>query len=249
MFEQFQSPAFYMAPQPILAMYSGGRCVGTVLDVGDGVSNIAHIYEGYSLPAACARLDLAGSDVTDYLMKLLNRKGHQFTTSAERETVRRMKENVACVSPDYATESTSPSGVSYTLPDDRVIQVAEERFQCAELLFQPGLVGKNLQGLHQFLYDSIMRCDTDCRKDLLCNIIISGGCTKLSGFAERMKKELALLKPDHRWSRIVAHPERDHHVWIGGSILGSLSMFQSVIITKQAYEEYGPCIMHRCVCL
>ena len=249
MFEHFQVPAFYMAPQPILAMLSSCRSLGTVLEVGDGVTNIAHVYDGYSLPAACARLDIAGSDITDYFMKLLNHNGHQFTTSAERETVRRMKENVAYVSWDYATESTAHSGVSFTLPDDRVIQVTEERFQCAELLFQPGLAGKNLPGLHQFLYDSIMRCDADCRGDLFYNITISGGCTKLPGFVERMKKELSLLKQDHHRLRLIATPERAYQVWIGGCILGSLTMFESMIIKKQTYEEYGPCVMHRCMCL
>ena len=249
MFEQFQVPGFYVTPQPILTKYSFGCTIGTVLEVGDGVSNIAHIYEGHSLPAACARLDLAGSDVTDYFMKLLNHKGHQFTTSTERDIVCRMKENLAYVSLDYAAESTVPSVINHTLPDDRVIQVTEERFQCAELLFQPGLVGKNLPGLHQFLYDSIMCCDADCRNYLLENIRISGGCTKLPGFVERMEKELSLLKPDHHRLKLIAAPERAYQVWIGGSILGSLAMFESMIITKQAYEECGPCVMHRCMCL
>lgn len=45
--------------------------------------------------------------------------------------------------------------------------------------------------------------------------------------------------------QIIAPPERKYSVWIGGSILASLSTFQQMWISKQEYDEAGPSIVHR----
>jgi actin-related protein len=90
-----------------------------------------------------------------------------------------------------------------------------------------------------------MKADVDIRKDLYANIVLSGGTTMFSGMAERMNKEITALAPASIKVKIVAPPERKYSVWIGGSILASLSTFQSMWISKEEYDESGPSIVHR----
>uniref|UniRef100_A0A2I2YKP5 Actin gamma 1 n=1 Tax=Gorilla gorilla gorilla TaxID=9595 RepID=A0A2I2YKP5_GORGO len=219
-FETFNTPAMYLAVQTVLSLYASGRTTGIVMDSSDGVTHTVPIYEGYALPNAILHLDL-------------------------REIMRNVKEKLCYLVLDFEQEmataaSSSSLEKSYQLPDSQVITIGNEWFCCPEALFQPSFLGMESCGIHETTFNSIMKCDVDIRKDLYTSTVLSGGTTMYPGIADRMRKEITALAPSRTKIKIITPPERKYSVWIGGSILASLSTFQQMWISKQEYEESGP---------
>ncbi|CAL4904869.1 unnamed protein product [Urochloa decumbens] len=222
MFETFNVPAMYVANQTELSLYASGNTTGIVLDSGYDASHAVPIYEGYTLRHGILRLDLAGRDLTDSLMKILSEGGAG-----------------DCQDQFLGCEK------SYELPDGQVITIGAERFRCPEVLFQPSMIGMESPGIHETIHNSIMKCDVDIRKDLYNHIVLCGGSTMFPGIADRLRKEITAIAPSSIRVRVVAPPERKYGVWIGGSILASLSTFQQMWVSKDEYDESGPAIVHR----
>jgi len=226
MFETFNTPALYVAMQAVLSLYASGRTTGCVIDIGDGVSHVVPIFEGFALSHAISRIDLAGRDITTYLQRLLRQKGYSFTMMLSKKVAGMEK--------------------SYMLPDGETINVGVERFLAPECFFNPSVIGKELEPLDDVIVGAISECDVDLRRDLYSNIVLSGGSTMFPGIKERLTKEIKEQIPESVDVKIIAPPERMYSVWIGGSILSSLKTFHRMWVTRREYKEMGPQVIHRC---
>ncbi|OCF74828.1 actin-2 [Kwoniella mangroviensis CBS 8886] len=245
-FETFNVPAFFTSVQAVLSLYSSGRTTGIVLDSGDGVTHAVPVFEGFSMPHAIRRIDIAGRDVTDHLQLLLRKSGYYLHTSAEKEVVRTIKEKTCYLAINPAKEEKDQSGAweEFRLPDGKVIQLGVERFLAPEILFNPELIGQEYPGVHQVIVDSINRTDLDLRKSLFSNIVLSGGSTLCTGFGDRLLNEVKKLALKDVKLKIYAPPERKYSTWIGGSILAGLSTFKKMWVSADEYKE-DPDIIHK----
>ena len=253
MFETFNVPQMYAAMTSPLALYASGHTTGVVVDSGDAVSHVVPVHEGYALPHAIFRLDIAGRDLTCHMARILTQRGYSFTSTTDYEVACDIKEKLCYVALDFEQEmhtaaQSSSMEKSYELPDGEHIIVGSEQFQCPEPLFRPSFIGFSCYGICDDIYGSIMRCNVEIRKDLYSNIVLTGGSTMFPGMADRIQKEVTAMAPPTIKVKVIAPPERRHGVWIGGSIMASLSTFQQMWISKQEYDETGPSIVHMKCC-
>ncbi|KAH9258157.1 hypothetical protein BASA81_003735 [Batrachochytrium salamandrivorans] len=129
--------------------------------------------------------------------------------------------------------SSSALEKSYELPDGNVISIGNERFRCPEVLFQPSFIGRRRRrARHHVRHGHEVRrghpqgpcTPTSC---------LSGRQHHVRGHRRALNKEMVALVPNTMKVKVVAPPERKYSVWIGGSILASLSTFQQMWIPSR----------------
>jgi len=256
MFEKYQFAGTYIAIQAVLALYAQGLFTGVVVDSGDGVTHICPVYEGFALPHLTRRLDIAGRDITRYLIKLLLLRGYAFNHSADFETVRMIKEKLCYIGYNIEQEQklaleTTFLVEPYTLPDGRVIKLGGERFEAPEALFQPHLINVEGQGIAELVFNTIQAADIDIRPELYKHIVLSGGSTMYPGLPSRLEREIKqlylerVLKGDTEKLgkfkiRIEDPPRRKDMVFIGGSVLADVMKDRDTFwLSREEYLEKG----------
>ena len=280
LFEEFRVPKLYVGMQALLAAYFADKMTGLIVDMGDGVCHAVPIYQGYVLNHAIQRTNVGGRDITNYLARLLMYyRGVSLTTTAEKEIVRDIKEKCCYVSlnpeaelaaitgetervreyyagapPAAETGATAavskPEPVTYTLPDGSSVTLLEERFLAPEVLFTPALIGRDELGVHEMVFEAIMACDVDVRRDMAENIVLTGGTSLFPGLKERLELELnrMLREAGINLTVSISLPRRRQFaVWMGASRLAALPEFQRSWIERSEYEREGPRIVHRSV--
>ncbi|CEH18202.1 actin actin-like protein [Ceraceosorus bombacis] len=262
MFEEYGFEGVYVAIQAVLTLYAQGLQTGVVVDSGDGVTHVVPVYEGFALPHLTRRLDVAGRDVTRYLIKLLLLRGYAFNRTADFETVRQIKEKLCFMSYDLdldkkLAEETTTLVENYTLPDGRVIKVGSERFEAPECMFQPHLVDVEQPGVAELLFNTIQAAAVDTRADLYRHIVLSGGSSMYPGLPSRLEKEMKQLYLTRVLNgdgerlksfkiRIEDPPRRKHMVFLGGAVLADIMKSREEFwVSRADWYEQGPAALDR----
>lgn len=241
MFEKLKVKSLAIFNTAVLSLFSTGRTRGLVVESGEGLTQAVPVFEGYAIPHAIFKMEVAGQDITAKVQSMMqNQDGAEY--AGNQSTVQALKEKVCSVGlsqsamkgPDNADEESR----SFELPDGKIIQVNQQiRLGAPEVLF--GGDDRSGPAVQKICMEAINTCDLDFRQDLVSSLVVAGGTTMLPGLAPRLKKELASVLPQDLARKVdpCVDSQRRYAAWIGGSMFASLSTFDQVSITKQEYEE------------
>jgi len=251
LFETFDCPRVYLKSTATLALHACDLLSGVVVDIGDTCIFVTPIIEGFMISHSIYRLDIGGRDITGYLLKLLATRGEIKENGISKEQAKEYKEKKGYVCLEGSRELARhekrlDTGKEYILPGGESVIIGPERFLAPELLFNPAILGREIDGLGETIINSIMVNSIDIRRDLCNNIVLSGGSSLFPGLKERIHKELTEHFPENVQIGVVAEPDREHASWIGGSIVTSLPEFRDSWVTRKEYLEEGSKIISRC---
>eukprot|EP00039_Didymoeca_costata_P031272 m.33961 g.33961 ORF g.33961 m.33961 type:complete len:497 (+) comp8641_c0_seq2:117-1607(+) len=266
MFDKYNVAAVYVSNTATLSMFSTGTVTGIVVQVGYEVATSVAVFEGEVVPNSLKRLDLAGYELDLYLIRLLNQRGYRFNELSilDNFIARDIKEQLCEVASDEAEYAEAireappePYDVSSngndllpgfdkkTYPD--TLQIGSERFMCPEALFDPrAYLGKDLAvaGIQKMVEETVAAVSIDLKRPLYKNVVLAGGTTLLTGFAERLRTELKLIVPQSVEVNIRSPNQRHVAAWAGGSVLASAKSFNFHWVSREEYDEYGLELAH-----
>jgi centractin len=242
LFDTYKIEQIFFASQPILSLFSTSSTSGAVLESGDGVTQSCIIYEGYTIPGSYKRINLGGKEVTEYLQYLLNKKGHELRNSDGFQITKKIKEELCEICSPENENKLEPK--NYTLPDDSILEIGEERRLAPEILFNPLIREYEYPGIQEILAESINKTNVDLKLQLYGSILLSGGNTNIKGMKERIYKEIKKLAPKKAKIRLHTPSNPENCCWIGGNIISSLEISKEMWISVKEYMEKGENILH-----
>lgn len=253
MFESFGVAKFFLMCSSSAALLAMGCRTGVVLDIGHRSRRCVPVFDGHVLLHGVSLYDRgAGEELTEQLMHALGEKGISLTTSRERELADLLKEQLCYVAErGAAAEMGKAEPRKVELPGlDYDVSLSDERFLVPELLFDPYRFYRGdhyRAGLHNQVCDAVMRCDLECRPEILRNVVLTGGSSLFQGLAERLRFELEKeVHPAHQVKVLAAsNSNREWLSWLGTSQAVSLDYFKTLWVTTDEYDEHGPSMVHR----
>ncbi|MEM9685434.1 MAG: actin, cytoplasmic 2 [Bacteroidota bacterium] len=238
LFNKFNIPSLYMVNNGQAALYATGRSTGVVLNAVNNTSYAVPVQEGYALPHAATRFDMGtGGGPDGYMKTLLKNKGR----TVSLQEARNILYTTGYVAANYNAELQKSEGsvaTSYKLNNGQTISIGKERFKAPEALFQTQMMNMNSAGLGEYLYNVVMKCDVDLRKELYANIILSGNTTLFPGMKERLRNEIAQLAPPTMNVVVTAPANREYLPWTGAKVLVSVLPSQAWL-TKTEFATRG----------
>lgn len=267
MFETKDVLGYFTCSQPYLSLLSEyGEGTGVVVESGFGITQISAYHNFELLPKSAKSFNFGGYDLRWWLFKMLNIENNYYHTTSEKILYDDIKEKHTFVK--EKRDAIVHHNSTYKLFDGNILNINDESYYCPELIFNDSAIDdfleryyhgthkeifkgindlnfdKSFQTLQKEVYDTIMSQDESIREELFEKIIISGGNTMFNGFQKRLENEIINLVDSNTKVKINAFSERKYGSWIGGSVLSSVSGFNSKFTTRQEYDEVGSNIVN-----
>ncbi|KAK0086696.1 hypothetical protein PV325_002693 [Microctonus aethiopoides] len=236
-----------------------------VVDSGYSFTHIVPYINGTKSKIGIRRIDVGGKLLTNHLKEIISYR--QLHVMDETYVINQVKEDSCFVSQDFykdmelAKQKIDNNSIvkDYVLPDyttlrrgflknpepnceQQTLRLNNERFAIPEILFNPSDVGIKQMGIPEAIMDSIKAHEEETWPHLLLNVIITGGNAKFPGFRDRLYKELRSLAPEEFAINVIMPPRPDTYAWEGGKALCNEPTFNSLVVTREEYDENGPAL-------
>jgi len=271
-FEELGVPALCVAKGPELAAISVGRVTALVVDIGGHETTCTPIVDGAAVFRSHGSSRLAGSSISLILEKQLNQLGETLVPlcamrhnrmqptsplyQLRREDLARDICESVCRVHETPTSPKNQPPAEYTLPDGRILSVGTERFDVGEWYFSSTSLHSNHVALQSLVLSTLSGMDPDYHKELIRNVVLTGGGSCLSGLPERFENELRVMARNsdalsisnqaHRLAVLSGTvSERKYGTWTGGSILGSMGSHTQLWMSRAEYDEHGAALISK----
>ncbi|CAH0402108.1 unnamed protein product [Chilo suppressalis] len=208
--------------QAVLSLYGSGYSTGISVDLGYDTTDVCPVYEGGIIRYAHMQTNYAGAQITDFFKESLAQKHYHDFGIHTSDILEGMKKNM------YVTQNVSMSGKDcrriYTLPDGEEVDVGEEAFMAAEMIFQPDEVKgfkTNVLPLQEAIVTASLKCDTDLRPELYDAVVLCGGLSMIPGLNTRVATEIENII--QRPINVIMSPEAYAVAWLGGATFAAES--------------------------
>lgn len=251
--EGLRVPGFYASNTGLLNLYGSGRQSGAALDSGAYNSTVTVSHDGLLNEHQEVNLPLGGRDIDNQIRTLTtpNIEDREFIQNIKSNKCRfeekAKKDALAPAQPvaGEVEESMVESSPHYTLPDGSVVQIKPELVTIPEILLYPNRIGVRRPGLHDLLYESMLKTDHELRGDLLANLVTCGGNFMIPGFKAKVQELLSSMIPNNLKAKFDDVDNPQTLAWTGATIVASLNSFQTNWITRGMLQEQGPSVILR----
>ncbi|XP_017762278.1 PREDICTED: actin-related protein 6 [Eufriesea mexicana] len=266
-FEEYECQSLLRINAPTLSCYQykienpNAKCC-IVVDSGYSFTHIVPYVNDTKIKEGIRRIDVGGKLLTNHLKEIISYR--QLHVMDETYVINQVKEDSCFVSQEFFKDMETAKNKlenncivkDYVLPDyttlrrgflknpeppneQQTLRLSNERFAIPEILFFPSDVGIRQMGIPEAIMDCLKACDEETWPHLLSNIILTGGNAKFPGFRERIYKEVRSLAPAEYTINVHLPENPITYAWHGGKTLSKDSIFSSLLVTREDYEEEG----------
>lgn len=201
--------------QPLLIALNYDIKTGIVVDIGRQLTTITLVVENQLIPQHFNVYPITGDVITNYLKNILINNGYGFLRKYPDYIVDDIKHSCCFVAKNYEKlNKISTRRYKYNFDNNNKIHLRKASFQAPEPLFDPLILGYDIDPLPKLIIKLIEQAPIDYRKTIYKNIMLAGGSSKIRGFSKRLHLELIKLNPE---INILNYYNPEYVAWISGA--------------------------------